>query len=1253
MSDFPTFSRVVHGGLLASLGRRLSISVVFVVLAGLLVIISPLPPFSQPASASDVFYDFVSQASSASWSSGAGGLTFPGSDNDSSGFALYRGSSFLLEDDSSRSQVLETHPEWVSNGWIMGRYPPLTVPADAELRVIVGFLKGASGSDGVDFVVQFEEGQTRQTMLSRRATYDGELDSVTPGLSSIAGKTGHFILYVDAGQSSGQDWAIWAEAQIVTAPELPDLVTTEVREENGIIRYRIVNQGEGSVGSTTFCNGLFVDGELVATDYVNIQGMLPGQWIDNPFDYQWQATLPEHEIEVCADWEDDVSESNEQNNCLEETFVSGDTTPPVVTITYSPAEVTTLSEVTFTAQARDDSEVTELEIYINEEIAQQCLEPAQGVDEKGREYWECSYTGGPYDEGELICRAEALDQYHNRGTSAELALEVAPLTITPPPPTYEMCWYSISGTIESFPYRADTLSVRVCEAEIILLNLEGEPQRLTQCKEGGSIWYADVVRLMEGDMPGPDLEYYLGNLCPGEYVVAPVFNPASDVCQWQGKWRTARGSVVTIEDSSVSGVDFIFTPLDTRSPVISSIWVEPEQPEYGKEATINILAEDDREIVSIWQKTDTLGLDGSVHYDYWHELAVTPGLEGSTAGAQFSFIAHDLMTATVTVKVCDTGGNSHTMSKVITCGSCSDGIQNQGETGVDCGGPCPSQCVECLTDYTRGDAPSAYLYSPDDDATVHSAAIDALYEYANEIGVSVLALDTGDPYRTTDNFVRAVSWWIPRHMGYRGDDLNERCLDEALSSPYEPSDYDHGDFPVPAAYTLRYSGAAYVTDGVKDYFGDCEDFAILASAMLRSLGVCHECVFNAEQPGHGFNIVYYEGKYRVMEPQSFTIGCEDYGPEFIWNDRIGAYASSDFAKVRPWQYTMNYPYCERPTVSVSGGGFGPKELWLDWEGWGENTEVAVGDFDDDGRDDIAAVWYEGGYFPYQASVLFSSGSGFEIPSDSWPRGRDADFSPLVFRAPGRDYIIAPEGDTLCCVQGTPRTGPVASGHVYLFRYGEPVRGVVALADPDGEGAAEVLEFHQGDDADVYVNGTLWNSDFSPREEIPLVGDFDGDGYDDAVSFERGYGGVRVIRSVPGADRFTMFCLWHDEFCLDEETPMVGDFNGDGRQDIVSFDTDDGEVYVGLSTVFGFWSDGLEGSRALWQTDFCEDSEIPLTGDFNGDGLDDIGSFSLDNGRARVWVSRANPSTLTYDFRGGSLCERAHFYLDAYSPSICP
>jgi hypothetical protein len=66
-------------------------------------------------------------------------------------------------------------------------------------------------------------------------------------------------------------------------------------------------------------------------------------------------------------------------------------------------------------------------------------------------------------------------------------------------------------------------------------------------------------------------------------------------------------------------------------------------------------------------------------------------------------------------------------------------------------------------------------------------------------------------------------------------------------------------------------------------------------------------------------------------------------------------------------------------------------------------------------------------------------------------------------------------------------------------------------------------------------------------------------------------------------------------------PIVGDFNVDGRQDIVSFDTNDGEVYVGLPIVFGFWSEGLEGNRALWQTEFYVDNEIPLTRVLTGTG----------------------------------------------------
>ena len=152
------------------------------------------------SAADSVFYDLVTQASTASWGSGAGSLPFPGSDSDSRGFVCYR-NNYQLEDGNTWAKVLETHPQWVSNGWIMGRYPQLTVPSEAELKVTVGFLKGATGTDGVTFEVQFEEGQSRQIILSLRATYDGKLDSMTESLSSLAGRTGYFILYVNAGQS--------------------------------------------------------------------------------------------------------------------------------------------------------------------------------------------------------------------------------------------------------------------------------------------------------------------------------------------------------------------------------------------------------------------------------------------------------------------------------------------------------------------------------------------------------------------------------------------------------------------------------------------------------------------------------------------------------------------------------------------------------------------------------------------------------------------------------------------------------------------------------------------------------------------------------------------------------------------------------------------------------------------------------------------------------------------------------------------
>jgi hypothetical protein len=366
----------------------------------------------------------------------------------------------------------------------MGRYPELTVPSNAELKVTVGFFKGATGSDGVTFEVKFEEflGLTvapkTYSIISLKATYDGKLDTLTEELSSIEGKTGNFVLYVNAGQNSGQDWAAWAEAKIEVAapPALPDLIVEDVWQADNTIRYKIKNVGEGSVvnppgGTTPFCNALFIDGELVVKDCVNIHEMLPGQYIDNPFDYDWEMTPPEHEIKVCADWDKVVEESNEQNNCLEKRFKSADTTSPMVTITHSPSQVTTLDEVIFTAQAKDDSGIARILIFVNQEQVKECTSGSERTDAKGRKYWECIYTGGPYDEETLTYRAEAIDGYNNRGFSSEESVDVS-LAIVTPPPIFQPCLYHITGKIMDFPYPPEMLKIELCEAEQITLSPE-------------------------------------------------------------------------------------------------------------------------------------------------------------------------------------------------------------------------------------------------------------------------------------------------------------------------------------------------------------------------------------------------------------------------------------------------------------------------------------------------------------------------------------------------------------------------------------------------------------------------------------------------------------------------------------------------------------------------------------------------------------------------------------------------------------
>lgn len=266
------------------------------------------------------FYDFVASAGSAVWQSGTGTLPFPGSTSDSRGFALIL-TNATMEDNQNYAKVLETHPEWKDKaGYISGTYPEITIPQRAKLELKFGFLKGATGTDGVIYRVYF--GGAQPTLIFERSKkYTNSLDSVTVDLSNYQGQKGKFTLYVSVYATSSQDWACWIDAKITTIGN-PDLIITDVWVDSGrVVHYKIKNIGDAPSSTQTLAisNTFYVNNSQKAVDTIN-KILNAGEEYESYFkNYTYPAPQVNETLKVCADTGNAIKESNEQNNCREET----------------------------------------------------------------------------------------------------------------------------------------------------------------------------------------------------------------------------------------------------------------------------------------------------------------------------------------------------------------------------------------------------------------------------------------------------------------------------------------------------------------------------------------------------------------------------------------------------------------------------------------------------------------------------------------------------------------------------------------------------------------------------------------------------------------------------------------------------------------------------------------------------------------------------------------------------------------------
>jgi len=146
------------------------------------------------------------------WTNGNVWLPFPGSDRDPRGFACIRENA-ELEDDSRYPKVLETHPEWRDeHGLIVGIFKIAQLPVKAVFKAQVGFLKGASQSDGAKFRVYAKKDPSFDA--TTWCAYDGKLDLIGLSLDRYARQEVELVLEVHVLKTSTQDWAVWVSPRI-------------------------------------------------------------------------------------------------------------------------------------------------------------------------------------------------------------------------------------------------------------------------------------------------------------------------------------------------------------------------------------------------------------------------------------------------------------------------------------------------------------------------------------------------------------------------------------------------------------------------------------------------------------------------------------------------------------------------------------------------------------------------------------------------------------------------------------------------------------------------------------------------------------------------------------------------------------------------------------------------------------------------------------------------------------------------------
>ncbi|GAA3544046.1 RICIN domain-containing protein [Kribbella ginsengisoli] len=296
---------------------------------------------------------------------------------------------------------------------------------------------------------------------------------------------------------------------------------------------------------------------------------------------------------------------------------------------------------------------------------------------------------------------------------------------------------------------------------------------------------------------------------------------------------------------------------------------------------------------------------------------------------------------------------------------------------------------------------------------------------------------------------------------------------------------------------------------------------------------------------------------------------------------VDAVIDQGFGRTAIWNVTAKAGGFETGAMAFDSGENGGFPLY--------RTRPAQGDFDGDGRADTAFFREEAG----RRMALYS----LKSDGNTYAPGSLPDW-----RGPANGWVLS--------------TARVVAGNVNGDKRSDIV---VQVNNGDGTWRAEV---YQGGDL-AHPASWLAAAKGQWAQSTPVLADVDGDGRADLVDMKNA-GGCRTVVEYYRSTGTTfaptpvpLFDSGAGKYCWERNHPVVGDVDGDGKDDIVSlYENTPGQPDTTLKV---FRSTGTALTLGDWWHDAAtfDPAKVVLSvGDFTGDHLDDVGLVAAlaDGGR---------------------------------------